>query len=123
LLFKIERILPASDNDQMREVVYPLSEKAYYSLSDGHLWFSIFSGPPLTKFTRVQRCICCFVLLFTVMLLNILYYEQEQKAKVETRAGGLSLGPFYFTPEQVCYFVFYIFYFLVVLLGWNWIYC
>ncbi len=85
----------------MRQFVYPLSEKAYYQLSDGHLWFSIISRPPATKFTRVQRCTCCFVLLFTVMLLDILYYNQSQEGKAEQRVGGLLMGPFYFSPQQV----------------------
>ncbi len=104
ILIKIERVLPVSYDDQMREFVYPLSERAYFKLSDTHLWFSIFSRPSATKFTRVQRCICCFVLLYLVMLLNILYYDQSKEANDETRIGGLLLGPFYFTPQQVCYF-------------------
>jgi hypothetical protein len=35
------------------------------------------------------------------MLLDILYYDQVEEAKNETKLDGLSLGPFYFTKEQV----------------------
>jgi polycystin 1L2 len=71
-------------------------------MSEGHLWFSIFSRPPTSKFTRVQRCTCCFVLLFTTMFFNILYYEQSEASKTVNSNTGLSLGPFYFSREEVC---------------------
>ena len=85
----------------MRALVYSLSQKAYHSLSDDHLWFSIFSRPPATSFTRVQRCMCCFVLLFTVMLLDILYYGQAAEEKGKAAASVLSMGPFHITQQQV----------------------
>jgi hypothetical protein len=100
-LLKIERTLPVSNDDQIRELVNSIKEKVYYNLTDDHLWFSIFSRPPSTNFTHVQRCVCCFVLLYIGMLLDILYYEQVREAKNETKLNGFSLGPFNFTKEQV----------------------
>ena len=102
---KIERLLPMASDLERKQLGYLLSKKAYHSLTDDHLWFSLFSRPPWTNFTRVQRCTCCFVLLFTTMLLNILYYDQSQEASNEKTAGGISLGPFYFTREQVDQFL------------------
>jgi hypothetical protein len=64
------------------EFSYVLAKKTYHSVSDGHLWFSIFSHPPSNKFTRVQRCTCCFVLLFITMLLNIMYYDLSAEAEL-----------------------------------------
>ena len=52
---KIERVLPVASKDQKNEFSYVLSKQAYHSLSESHLWFSIFSRPPSNKFTRVQR--------------------------------------------------------------------
>ena len=87
---------------QKHEFSYLLSKQAYHNISEDHLWFSIFSRPPSNKFTRVQRCTCCFVLLFTSMLLNILYYDQAEEAKANnSNSMSLSLGPLYITPEQV----------------------
>ena len=100
-LIKIERVLSISNPYQMQELVYILKEKVYFNLSDDHLWFSIFSRPLSVKFTRVQRCVCCFVLLFLGMLFDILYYDQVQEAKNETTIDGLSIGPLYFTKQQV----------------------
>jgi hypothetical protein len=89
----------------MRKLVYPLSQKAGYYLSDNHLWYSIFIRPLATKFTHVQRCVCSFVLLFTAMLLNILYYDQIEDVKNEAKINGLSFGPFYLAKEQVFLFL------------------
>ncbi|CAF1181508.1 unnamed protein product [Adineta steineri] len=100
---RIERTLPIASEAEKQDFSYVLSKKAYHSVSDGHLWFSIFSRPPSNKFTRVQRCTCCFVLFFTSMLLNIMYYDlsNEAKASSETHSGALSIGPFYIAPQQI----------------------
>jgi polycystin 1L2 len=94
----VERVLPVAGDEQQREFSYVLSKQAYHSMSEGHLWFSIFSRPPSNVFTRVQRCTCCFVLLFTAMLLNILYYDRIAEAKA---TEGLSWGPLHISPQQV----------------------
>lgn len=70
----------------------------YENISDRHLWFSIFFRPASNKFTRKQRCTCCFVLLFITMLFNILYYQQIHQSKLD---NGLSIGPFYITSTQI----------------------
>ncbi|CAF1460939.1 unnamed protein product [Adineta steineri] len=100
---RIERTLPIASDSEKQEFSYVLSKKAYHSVSDGHLWFSIFSRPPSNKFTRVQRCTCCFVLFFTSMLINIMYYDlsNEANASSETHSGALSIGPFYIAPQQI----------------------
>ena len=95
-------MLPVAGDAQKQEFSYVLSKQAYHSVSEGHLWFSIFSRPPSNRFTRVQRCTCCFVLLLTSMLLNILYYDQAAEAKASQGSGGLSMGPLFVTPQQVC---------------------
>ncbi len=102
-LQQIERLLPVAGELQKQEFAYVLSKKAYHSVSEGHLWFSIFARPPSNKFTRVQRCTCCFVLLFINMLLNILYYDQSKESSTVKTGSGLSLGPLYITSEQVCH--------------------
>ncbi|CAF1188688.1 unnamed protein product, partial [Adineta ricciae] len=99
---RIERLLPVSGKLQMDKFAYILSKQTYYNISEDHLWFSIFTRPPSNKFTRVQRCTCCFVLLLTSMLLNILYYDQKNDAKSSTGGkSSLSFGPLYITPEQI----------------------
>ena len=79
---------------------YVLSKQTYHSISDGHLWFLIFSRPPSNQFTRVQRCTCCFILLFLSMFLNIIYYDLSNDTKT-TGALTLSFTSFYINPQQV----------------------
>ncbi|CAF1336506.1 unnamed protein product [Adineta steineri] len=98
---RIERILPIAGELQKHEFSYVLSKQAYHSITEGHLWFSIFSRPPSNKFTCVQRCTCCFVLLFTAMLLNILYYDQTNETNINQTDGSLSFGPFYISSQQI----------------------
>ena len=94
-------MLPVAGDLQRQEFSHVLSKQAYSSVSDGHLWFSIFSRPPSNSFTRVQRCTCCFVLLSASMLLNILYYDQAQEAQTTPSTNSLSFGLFHISPEQV----------------------
>ena len=96
---QVERLLPVASEKETQQFSYVLSKQAYHSLSEEHLWFSIFSRPPSAHFTRVQRCTCCFVLLYTAMLLNILYYDQSTETKMD---NSLSLGPLHISAEQVC---------------------
>ena len=93
----IDRILPVVGEAQKTEFSYLLSKEATKNMSDGHLWFSIFARPAQSSFTRLERVTCCFVLLFISMLMNIAYYGVAK----ESDTGGISLGPFYITPEQV----------------------
>ncbi|CAF1250371.1 unnamed protein product [Adineta steineri] len=90
---RIERILPIASKIQKHEFPYVLSKQAYHSISEGHPRFSIFSHPPSNKFTRVQRCTCCFVLRFTAILSNVLYYDQTN--------GSLSFGLSYISSQQI----------------------
>ena len=87
---------------QKRQFSFIFSKKAYHSVADGHLWFSVFSRLSSKSFTRVQRCTCCFVLLYTVMLFSILYYDRAEEAHYDIKYNGFSLGPFYLSREQVC---------------------
>ncbi len=87
---------------EKQEFSYILSKQAYHSISEGHLWFSIFSRPIKNKFTRVQRCTCCFVLLFISMFVNIMYYDQtDEEQQSNNSSASLSLGPIYISSEQI----------------------
>lgn len=94
--------MSAANNSEKKKVSFNLVHNLYPSLFDEHLCFSIFSPPTSNHFTRVQRYTCCFVLLFTSMLLNILYYDQIEKAKNDETLDGFFIGPFNFSREQVC---------------------
>ena len=95
---------------EKQEFSYVLSKQTYHKISDDHLWFSIFSPPIGNKFTRVQRCTCCFVLFFISMLLNIFYYDLSTESKIDH--VSLSFGSLKLTTEQVIPLI-YIFIYLI----------
>ena len=95
-----------ASEEEKRDFRFILSKQAYQSASDGHLWFSIFARPSTSSFTRVQRCTCCFVLLFTSMLFNILYYDQMKETESMKMTNGLTLGPLRITSQQVFFLTF-----------------
>ena len=95
---QVDRLLPVSCEKQKTEFQYLLQKQAKHGLSDGHLWFSIFARPVHSAFTRFERLTCCVVLLFLSMLANILYYGAKEEGN---QGGGLKIGPFGVTPEQV----------------------
>ena len=65
---------------------------------DGHLWFSVFSRPTRSNFTRLQRITCCLSLLFCTMIANAMFYRAEDKNSAKTT---VTLGPIKFSLSQV----------------------
>jgi hypothetical protein len=93
----IERLLPVAGEAQKAEITYLIKKETKEKLADNHLWISVFAKPVLSSFNRCDRLTCCYVLLCLTMLLNIMYYGQDNSAA----ALGLKLGPFYFSLIQV----------------------
>jgi hypothetical protein len=94
------------------ELKHVLSKNAYRSMADNHLWFSIFAYhlPSAKRFTRIQRCTCCFVLLLMSLLMNILYYGTKNNVQTNNiDQYGLTIGPFHISTEEVIVFFFYLF--------------
>ena len=93
----VDRILPAAGDKQKTELRYLIEKQTKEKMSDGHLWFSIMARPTLSSFTRTDRLTCCFVLMYLTMMVNILYYEQDQSVNT----GSLRIGPFSISQAQV----------------------
>ncbi|KAH3715202.1 hypothetical protein DPMN_057908 [Dreissena polymorpha] len=71
--------------------------KSSKDLRDGHLWFSIFSKPPQSQFTRVQRLTCTLSLLLTTMLTNLMFYG----IPTDDPADQVVAGAFKFSLSQI----------------------
>lgn len=70
------------------------------NLLDGHLWLSVFTRPPKSTFTRVQRLSCCLSLLLSTMLANLMFYQVG--ADDDSAASqSIYIGPFIFSVRQV----------------------
>ena len=77
---QIERVVPVAGRSELTSFGHLFYSKTRRNLSDGHIWFSIFTRPVKSKFTRVQRTTCCLSLLFCTMMANILFYNQDFEA-------------------------------------------
>ena len=85
---KIIRFFPISTQFQKTRLDYMLKKQVQEKLFDTHLWLSIFSRPVKSSFTRLDRTVCCFVILYISMLANILYYSID----LSSNDGGLVFG-------------------------------
>ena len=70
-------------------------------LSDGHLWFSIFSRPVRSNFSRLQRLSCCISLLFCTMIANAMFYRQDTEGRKNQAGTSIKIGPIQFTLTQL----------------------
>ncbi|CAF3361707.1 unnamed protein product [Rotaria sp. Silwood1] len=101
---EIDVTINAAGELEQLELKHVLSKNAYRSMADNHLWFSIFAYhlPSANRFTRVQRCTCCFVLFFMSLLMSIFYYDTKQEINTnENDQYGLTLGPFHLSKEEI----------------------
>jgi polycystin 1L2 len=95
---KLVRYLFVACEPQRTELKYLLQKQARESLTDSHLWLSIFNRPVYSSFKRLERVTCGFVFIYISMLLNILYY-QKNSLSVDYRTIDFVL--FKISTEQV----------------------
>ena len=81
---KVCRILSVANEQEMVRFGHLFSFPAIKGLADGHIWFSIFSRPPTSNFTRVQRLSCALCLLCCTMITSAMFYNM----------GGQGPSPF-----------------------------
>ena len=93
----VNRVLPVAGEAQKTDNKYLLQKLTKQNFNDNHLWFSIFIKPVQSTYSRLERTISCFVLLYISMLVNILYYGSEN----DLTTDGLLIGPFLITFNQV----------------------
>ena len=70
------------------------------NLLDGHLWLSVFTRPPKSPFTRVQRLSCCLSLILSTMLSNLMFYQVGADDN-STASQSIHIGPFIFSIKQI----------------------
>ncbi len=95
---KINRLLPICLDSQKNEFKFLFEKKTKDKLTDNHLWFSLVAKPLFSNFTRIDRLICCFVILSLSMMMNILYISGESS---QSESNGLSIGPLTITSKQI----------------------
>ena len=93
---KIDRLLTPISSLEMKSFKYSLNSRGSKSFSEGHLWLSVVTKPPKSKFTRVQRATCCLCLLMSAMLANAMFYRTDKVAD-----PTIQIGPLKFSWRQI----------------------
>ena len=89
----IEKLIFVADRKQMAGFQNLFYQRASKDIGDGHLWFSVYTRPPNSSFTRVQRLTCCISLLFSSMVANAMFYEVgSQKQGLQITFGPIDLN-------------------------------
>lgn len=88
-------MIPIAGRAELTNFSYLFWNKTKHSLTDGHIWFSVFQRPARSSFTRVQRATCCLSLLFCSMLANIAWYQSDEGGS----PNEYKLGPVKFTLQ------------------------
>ena len=86
---KIDRILLPVSPREMKSFKYSLKSQQSKSFSDGHLWLSVVTKSPASRFTRVQRATCCLSVLMASMLVNAMFYRTDKLPDPTIQVGPL----------------------------------
>ncbi|XP_021359195.1 uncharacterized protein LOC110454143 [Mizuhopecten yessoensis] len=90
----IDRMLPVAGTEDLTKFNTLFLTKTKRSLTDSHLWVSVFSRPQRSHFTRVQRLSCILSLVMTTMVANAMFYRTEDN--VENKESFV-IGPIEFS--------------------------
>lgn len=93
----IDRIIPVAGREDLAAFKHLFSSSIRKKLTSDHLWFSVFSRPTRSNFTRVQRISCCMSLLFMTMITNAMWFKSEDNAQ---QTNAMQIGPVSFTLQQ-----------------------
>ena len=63
------------DLSEVHSYKYAWRMKSMQNLRDQHLWISIFTCPPHSLFTRLQRLSCAFAFIMSSMLTSVIFYK------------------------------------------------
>ncbi|OWF47600.1 Polycystic kidney disease and receptor for egg jelly-related protein [Mizuhopecten yessoensis] len=94
----VDRILPVAGLEDLAAFKQLFSSSVKKKLTNDHLWFSVFSRPTRSNFTRVQRISCCVSLLFMTMITNAMWFKSEDKS---SNTSAMKIGPISFTLQQL----------------------
>ncbi|XP_048589739.1 polycystic kidney disease protein 1-like 2 isoform X2 [Nematostella vectensis] len=95
---QIHRTISVASKGDIETFSHLFYHASHKNITDGHLWFSVFTRPAKSRFTRVQRLSCCLTLLYCAMLANAMFYGLGNESNP---AFTVRAGPLIFTPQQI----------------------
>ncbi|XP_039274067.2 uncharacterized protein LOC120348022 [Styela clava] len=95
----VDRVILPAGSEEIESFKNLFNASTRRDFSDGHLWFSMFSRPTKSNFTRCQRLCCGVTLLLCTMLASAMFYGRE--ADNSNKQGIFEIGPIKFSVQQV----------------------
>ncbi|NWW84430.1 PK1L2 protein, partial [Rhynochetos jubatus] len=93
----LDKVFPVATEQDMKKFSNLFFMKTSKGFQDGHIWYSVFSRPPRSSFTRAQRVSCCFSLLLCTMLTSIMFWGVPK----DPAEQKMDLGKIEFTWQEV----------------------
>ncbi|XP_076456106.1 polycystin-1-like protein 2 [Babylonia areolata] len=95
----VDRILPVAGRQDLVDFQHLFFSETQRSLSDSHLWVSVFSRPRRSSFSRVQRLSCIVCLLLATMMADAMFYQTGGGA--DSESGAIEVGPVKVTIQEL----------------------
>ncbi|XP_069503433.1 polycystin-1 [Ambystoma mexicanum] len=70
----VEKEVLAASESELRKFSRIFVAELQRGLSEKHVWLSMWDRPPRSRFTRVQRATCCWLLIFLFFCVNAVWY-------------------------------------------------
>nr|KAG5695087.1 hypothetical protein BaRGS_015063 [Batillaria attramentaria] len=96
----VDRILPVAGREDLIDFQHLFFTEAQRSLSDSHLWVSVFSRPRRSTFSRVQRLSCILCLLLATMMADAMFYQTGGE-NGDSQSGSVEVGPVKLTMQEL----------------------
>ena len=74
---RIEREISAARPAELDTFSNAFHDSFSQGFQDKHLWLSIITRPPRSRFTRIQRLTCVLQILFLSMLTSVMFYQTD----------------------------------------------
>ncbi|XP_071956900.1 polycystin-1-like protein 2 [Antedon mediterranea] len=88
----------AATTSQIKGFGHLFGGHARKAIRDDHLWFSVFLRPPESNFTCMQRAVCCMMVMWLEMLVNIMWYKSMPPPEATT---SINIGPITVTTAEI----------------------
>lgn len=75
----IQRELYALSEEDMKTFSNAFQDNLAFGLANNHVWLSVFTRPPQSRFTRVQRLSVVLMLLLLTLLTSAMFYQTDDE--------------------------------------------
>ena len=84
-------IVHAVPENSSEDPYYLMKAGGMRKFADDHVWFSVFSRPLRSRFTRKQRATVCMAVMYMTFLCSAMFYEQSDARITDPYFQALSL--------------------------------